>query len=160
MDTYYEKNGIVVRPTKLEDVGYLAGRLRQSDVEEIWASNHIKAYPALYEGFKTSVMTLTVEDNKDVVAMFGINPENLSGDKAVIWLLASKKLDKIKFRFLKNSKKFIEMFLNMYPYLYNYTDARNTQAIEWLKFCGATIEEAKPFGYDMKPFHYFYFSRN
>lgn len=158
-DIYYEKGSVVVRRSKSSDVNRLAPRLRKSDVEEIWASNHIKPYEALREGLDSSLFCLSVEDRGEVVCMFGINPLSVVGDKAVVWMLASDGLDKIKIKFLKHSKEFVNMMLSFYPYLFNYVDARNAKSIEWLKFCGAKIEEAKPFGVENSLFHYFSFER-
>lgn len=158
-DIYYEKGTVIVRRSKPSDVDRLAPHLRQSDVEEIWASNRIKPYEALSEGLTSSIFCLSIENNGRVICMFGINPLSVVGDKAVVWMLASNELDKIKIKFLKHSKEFVNMMLSFYPYLFNYVDVRNKKSIEWLKFCGANIEEAKSFGVEESLFHYFSFER-
>ncbi len=91
--------------------------------------------------------------------MFGISPVHVLGDKAIVWMLASEKLDNIKLRFARHSRYFINLMLEYYPYLHNYVDCRNKGSISWLKFCGATFEEPKPYGLEGKPFMYFSFKR-
>ena len=140
------------------DIKYLSDNLRQSDIFEIWASHHATPLSALTQ-CHNSPFSLTVE-RENPICMFGINPESLLGNKAVIWCLATDELSTINIRFLKHSREFIEMFLEIYPYLYNFVDDRNTESIAWLKFCGAVMEEPKPFGMDNMPFRYFYFERN
>lgn len=155
---YYDKNDIKVRKSSVEDVEYLKDHLRESDTQEIWASNHLTPEKALRLSLAKSIFCLTVE-NGAPIAMFGINPEQLLGERAVVWLLGSEGLNKIRIPFIRYSRHFISMMLEYYPYLHNYVDARNLQSIAWLKFCEATIEEAKPFGSENLPFHYFYFRR-
>lgn len=158
-DIYYEKNNILIRRTKPSDVDFLANRLRSSDVAEILASHNQTPYRALIGGLSESVLTLTVEYKGEAVGMFGINPEHITGNRATIWMLCSDSLDKIRKSFIKDSRKFIDIFLGLYSYLENYVDVRNKKSIAWLKMCGATIEEAKPYGYFGLPFRRFYFER-
>lgn len=158
-DVYYQTQETILRRSKPADVDYLSTRLRQSDIEEIWASHHVKPYQALYGGFVNSIITLTIEHKEEPLAMFGISPYTLTGDKATIWMLSTDRLDEIKGKFLKNNRKVIDFLLGFYPYLENYVDERNIKSINWLKFCGAKIEEAKPFGLEGLPFHHFYFER-
>ncbi len=153
-------NNVIVRRSRLGDINILAKCLRNSDIDEIWASHHIKPYSALYDGWKKSVLCLTVVYKDVPVAMFGIHADDLIGRKATVWFLASDGLDEMRVSFIKQSKKFINMMLGFYPYLENYVDARNIKSIQWLRFCGAKIEEASKFGKEELPFHYFYFQRD
>lgn len=159
MDKFYEEGDVIIRRTKPSDIDHLSVRLRKTDVDEIWASHHVKPYEALREGFINSLVCLTVDYKKEPVAMFGICPVDLTGNKATIWFLASEKVNKIKNTFVKNSKKVVDFLLGFYPCLENFVDARNIKSIQWLKRCGAKISEASPFGIDKLPFHYFYFER-
>jgi hypothetical protein len=159
MVIYYEKANTTVRSSKLSDADYLAPRLRESDRKEIWASNHVTPHKGLYEGIKNSVLCLTVEYKKEVVAMFGIHAEDLTGNKAIIWLLASDKLECMKITFIRLSRRFVDMMLSFYPFLFNYVHTKNTKSIAWLKVINAKIDEAKPYGLDQENFHYFSFSR-
>lgn len=154
---YYDRNGIIVRPTLADDILYLKDNLRPSDVQEIWASHHFQPHNALYAGFRDSVLCLSIINRGLPIGIFGLNSEHLFSNSAIIWFLSTPHLYRIKIRFLRHCDYFIDLMLGMYPYLYNWVDARNVESIEWLKFCGATIEDPQPFGQDMLPFHYFYF---
>lgn len=158
VDKIYEKDGIVVRTSTREDIMYLKDRLRESDVQEIWASHNHKPEKALKICLYQSLVCFTIQ-NGNPIGMFGISPVDMVGTKASIWFLASNDLDKIKKRFLKNSRKMIDLLLEYYPFLFNWVDCRNEESIKWLEFCGATIEEPKPFGVEGLPFRYFYFDR-
>jgi hypothetical protein len=158
-EIYYARNSILVRNSRLEDIYDLFWRMRISDIQEIYASHHATPKEALKRGFKNSFICLSIILNGKVIAMFGCSTEYLCGDRATIWLLAAPELEQIKLRFLKNSKKFIKLFLEYYPILENFVDARNTKSIEWLKFCGAELEDPKPYGKEQLPFRYFSFKR-
>ena len=155
----YNKNGITVRPSLESDIEYLKDRLRQSDIDEIWAASHDLPESALRRSFKESPFCCTIL-NGNPIGMFGIAPPVVLGNKASIWFLASDDIKKIGRRFAKNSRKFIDTMLSFYGYLYNFVDNRNKDSIKWLKLCGATIEEPKPYGKEQRLFRYFYFKRN
>lgn len=158
-DKYYDQNGIIVRRSFPSDADMLAPRLRKTDVEEVWASNNLTPWDALHESITTSILSLTITVNGIVVGCFGINPESALGKNAIIWFLASDELDRINYRFLRHSRKFIGMFLNLYPYLWNWVDVRNKPSIAWLRYCGAKIKRPEPYGVMRKNFRYFWFSK-
>lgn len=156
---FYDDGKIKVRKANKEDARYIAQHMRQCDKDEVWASDHKTPDEAMREGLQNSIFACTVE-NGVPIAMFGICPFDITGDKASVWLLATDDLDKIKVRFALNSRKFIDTMLEYYPKLENYVDARNTKSINWLKFCGAKIDDPVPFGAEKKPFHHFEFTRS
>jgi len=155
---YYDQNGIVVRTAIKSDVDYLKTRLRKSDIDEVWASDHFDPETALRISLEKSLWSATVQ-NGHPIAMFGINPEIILGDKAVVWFLATDDLKLIERRFLRNSKKFIKLMLGYYGVLYNYVKADHHEAIAWLTFLGAKIDEPKPYGKEQKLFRFFKFER-
>lgn len=157
-DKFYDQDGIVVRVTKPWDIAYLKDHLRQCDVDEVWASKHHTPEDALKSSQESAVLSLTII--KEVpIGIFGISPRSFIGAKASVWFLATDDLDKIGRRFAKHSRHFIDMMLGYYPYLFNFVDDRNEKSIKWLKMCGATIEDPKPYGPDNTPFRFFYFYR-
>lgn len=156
---YYNDGHVKVRKSIIEDIDFLADRLRIEDINEVWASDHMSPRAALEQSFNESSHCFTIENGMPI-AMFGISPENLLGTDAVIWFLSSDDIEKIKYRFLKCSKFFIDTLLDVYPVLYNYVDFRNKKSIDWLYHCGATIFEPKEYGLDRRLFCEFYFSKN
>lgn len=155
---FYDKDGIIVRRAIKDDVEFLCDKLRQSDVNEVWASSHKTPEEALTYSLDKSIFALTIV-NSNPIGMFGIAPDIILGDKASVWFLASDELESIGRRFIKNSRRFIDIMLDYYPYLFNFVDERNQESIKWLRLCGATIEEPQPYGKENLPFRYFYFER-
>jgi len=154
----YDSDGITVRRSRPRDAQYLSTKLRQSDIDEIWASHNITPKEALDKGVNDSIFCCTVS-NGQPIAMFGIVPETILGSKACVWMLASDDLDNIKRKVARDSKYFIRMMLEFYPYLYNHVDDRNKKSIAWLKYCGAKLKEPETFGVEKKLFRYFYFNK-
>ena len=152
---YYNKNGIIVRDSKTGDVEAMKDNLRQSDIDEIWASHHHTPEAALRLSVEMSVKCLTIEYKDKVISMFGIVPATLLAESATVWLLATDEFKKISKAIIKEGRKFIDLFLEVYPTLENYVDTRNVQSIKWLKMCGAKIEPPEPYGIDNILFHYF-----
>ena len=136
-DLYYDLNGIIVRRSTMQDVEYLKDKLRQSDIDEVWSSHRHTPEQSLRLSLEKSILALTIEDKGKPVSMFGINPESVLGNKAVIWFLSSDEIKNIKTRFVRNCRAFINIFLEYYPMLYNFCDKRNIDAMNWLEFCGA-----------------------
>lgn len=157
MRVYYNRNNIVVRSAKMSDVDGMKNRLRESDIKEIWASHHYTPEQALKKCVDT-VFAATIENGRPI-GLFGINATELLGKKATVFMLATNDLEKIEMRFLRNCRQFIDYMLEYYPYLENWVHANNKKSIAWLKFLGATVEDAKPYGIENEQFHHFYFTK-
>ena len=159
VETFYDQDNIIVRRSTRMDVAILADHMKEADKDEIWASHHCTPSMGLEKGIEKSIICLTVEKEMMPICMFGISTENILGNEACIWMLSSDALEGISTRFLKNSRKFIEMFLEYYPILCNWVDVRNKKTIEWLKFCGAKFDDPAPFGVEGLMFQKFTFER-
>ena len=158
--TYYYKSKVAeVRDADMKDVFALAPNVREADKREIWKSHHRTPEGALMSGYTSSVFCLTIIYKGKPIAMFGVSPESLLSDKAIVWLLASQELEKVQKTFIRNNKRIIAMFLAHYPTLYNFVDVENKQSIKWLMWCGAHIGTAVPYGIEQKLFNYFEFRR-
>lgn len=158
-NVYYNECGIIIRDSVVEDIESLKDRLKESDIQEVWASYHLTPEEALKYSLENSSFSLTVEKDGIPIIIFGITPEVWLGDKAVVWLLSTEVDRSTKILFLRNSKKFIDLLLSFYPYLYNYVDVRNTSSIQWLKFCGAEFSEPVNYGKDQLLFNFFSIER-
>lgn len=157
--TYYDRNNIRVRDTIPQDVEYLKSRLRQSDIEEVWASHHHTPEEALTLSYRESVLCFTIQVKDTPIAMFGIVAETILGNRATVWLLASDDMKKIQHRFLRYSKAFIQKMLSFYSLLYNFVDMRNLDSRRWLKWCGAEMGQVCAYGIEKQAFQYFQFRR-
>ena len=156
---YYDQNNIVVRDMVAKDVDFFKHRLKKIDIIEMKRSHNITPEEGLRLSFKQSMIAITVTDGWPIICS-GINPLSILGDKAILWLLSTERIKDINIRFVKNCRKFINHFLEFYPNLFNYIDVENTITLKWIKFLGAEIDEAKPYGYEQKPFHRFTFRRS
>jgi len=138
--------------TTLEDIKYLAPRLRQEDKQEILAGSGLTPYEALLIGFKNSVVVFTIFNPKNKpVGIFGIN--NYGNDIGVIWLLATKDLAKIQIAFLKQCREVVKFLNTKYKILWNFVDCRNQLHIKWLRWCGFKFIRKLNRGVLQKPFY-------
>jgi len=142
------------RLSTLEDIKYLAPRLRQADKEEILASVGLTPYEALMIGYLENVIVFTiVNKNNEPVAIFGIN--DVGQNVGAIWLVATDKLKDIQYSFLRENKKVIDFLNTKYKILWNFVDCRNSLHIRWLKWCGFKFINKQNYGVLNKPFYEF-----
>lgn len=147
-----EFNGF--RLSTLDDVKYLAPRLRKADKQEILASVGLAPYDALLQSFLNSTMCFTIVNTKDVpVGIFGVT--NFSNNVGGIWAMATDELQKIKISFLKECQEVVKLFNRKYKILWNFVDCRNELHIKWLKWCGFTFINKQKYGVLNKPFYEF-----
>lgn len=143
-----EFNGF--RVSEYSDVEFLAPRLRYEDKREVLAVSGSTPYHALLKGFAQSEVCFTILDKENVpVGMFGVSSEG------AIWLLATDDIWKIRFSFLRESKKVIDFLNKKYPKLWNYVDCRNELHIRWLKWCGFIFIQKVEYGILQKQFYEF-----
>jgi hypothetical protein len=156
---YYNTGLVIVRDTIDSDILKLSTNMRPADIAEIWKSNHRTPKEALLNGYKESLLCLTMERRGNPIGMAGICPRTILGNTASIWLLSSLELDKVQHTFIKRSKWFINLMLEYYPVLENWVDVNNLKAIKWLSFCGAIMKKPQPYGLEKALFRHFYFIR-
>ena len=132
---HQEFNGI--RKTIPEDIDFLAPRLRFEDKREILDSTGLNPYQALTECFSCSEISLTIVDTKNIpVGIFGVSEDG------AIWLLATPDIKRIRFSFLRESRKVVNLLNHKYKIL-------------WLKWCGFTFLRKLNYGVNQKPFYEF-----
>lgn len=136
---------ITVRKSTIYDPSRLAHRLRPEDVREISAlgSDPLKA---LTEGF-LGEKCLTVDDCGHPIAMFGVKTIPQEPQFGAIWLLASEALfEKARYRFAKESRKWVEYLEDGYLATFNIADVRNEAHLRWLRWLGFTFLARNPLG--------------
>ena len=142
------------RLSTLEDIKYLAPRLRTSDKKEILASVGLTPYEAMMIGYLENVIVFTIVNKyNEPVAIFGIN--DVGQNVGAIWLLATDKLKDIQYSFLRENKKVIDFLNTKYKILWNFVDCRNSLHIKWLKWCGFKFINKQNYGVLNKPFYEF-----
>lgn len=128
---------IKIRAATADDVQALKGRLREADALEVIAEGNGSVEEALAVSFARSRLCFSVEQDGDVLAMWGIVPDSTLGPSARVWFLGAEGMNKIKKSFLQQSRAFVNVFLSHYPLLWNTVDLRYKAAIRWLAWLGA-----------------------
>jgi hypothetical protein len=144
-----------VIPARLEHVEPMLSIIRQADIDELWAANRVSPAYALRRGIACSTLSWTGTVDDRPVCIFGVAPASLLGSVGVPWMIGTQEIDSHAKAFLRRNKAYVERMSELYNYLVNFVDARNTRAIGWLKWLGFTILEAQPHGPDGLPFHRF-----
>ena len=145
---HQEFNGF--RQSIYEDCIYLAPILRFADKREILDGTGMPPYNALVKGYVSSEVCFTIVDKENTpVGMFGVS------ENGAIWLLASDNIQKIRFSFLRESRKVVELLNQKYRTLWNYVDCRNELHLRWLKWCGFKFIRQLKYGVNQKPFYEF-----
>ena len=130
-----------------QDAKELSQNLRKEDLDEIKANANANPYHALVSGVKYSHLPLAImnDENKPIMIMGVVSHGKQLG---LIWLLSYQKLNHIICIFTQ-LQRCIGLFLQSYPVLYNYIDARNTLHLNWLKWLGFSfIKVHEHFGYE------------
>lgn len=146
-----------IRPATYEDALFLAPRLRQSDVDEMWAGYHLEPHLGLALSLAVSRDTSYTgcADGKPVI-LFGVALPSLLIPAGRPWMVGTDELTQHSRAFLRMSRDHVkENMSQKFPYLYNFVDARHDAAIQWLVWLGFKIHAAEPFGPDDMPFHRF-----
>ena len=143
--------------TTLQDIDYLAPRLRQADVAECYAATGKEPKEALLDGYNQGDFTFTLSPKKGVrVGLWGVCPSPLFKSAGVIWMVATDELLEYQMKFLRRSKIYIELIQQEYPLLHNVVDARNELHIKWLKWMGFKfIQLHEEYGLEKRPFYEF-----
>jgi len=130
-----DKKELTIRESSIDDVAFLAERLRPEDVQEILDLN-IDPLTALKNGFLYSSWCFTGCDNGVPMAMLGICGETILGNRGMIWFVGTERLFKYPFEMVRVGRKFIAAGLEEWEVLWNYTDSRYEKAIHWLTLLG------------------------
>ena len=140
------------RLSTLEDIKYLAPRLRKEDKQEILAGSGLIPYEALLKGYLENVIVFTIVNTKNKpVGIFGVN--DCGNGLGAIWLVATNDLSTVQISFLRQCREVVKVFNNKYKILWNFVDCRNSLHIKWLKWCGFKFIRKTNYGVLQKPFY-------
>lgn len=91
------------------------------------------------------------------LAAFGVVRKSPFENIGVIWMLATTETAKHKIYTGKKTREGIKAFLQDWDYLYNFVDKGNDSTIKWLKWIGAKVYPAEPYGIYGNLYHKFTF---
>lgn len=145
-----------IRQATVEDIEFLAPRLRQADKAECYAAFGIEPLPIMKAGLVEGDETLTLVAPTGVpVGVLGVVASEIEGAGS-IWLVASDDIHQYQMTFLRHSKPVLTVLEQNYLALHNYVDARNELHIKWLKWMGFTfINLHQHHGFKQLPFYEF-----
>lgn len=146
----------LLTPTTVEDIDFVAPRLRKADYNECLASTGQKPRGVLLKGLDLGDITLTLRSpSGDRVGLCGVVSSPLE-NAGVIWMCATDDIYQHQMTFLRNSKAALAHLGEDYSVLFNCVDARNTVHMKWLDWMGFTfINKHEQYGAAKLPFYEF-----
>ncbi len=145
----------ILKPATLEEAKSLSLNLRPEDEAEVRALTGKLPEEVFVNGIHYSDVPVSIIDERDgcVVGMFGVVTVQQSPRVGAIWMLASPKLLKHRFQFIRESRQWVEALQAHYDILGNVVDERNLVHIRWLQWCGFHFINHHPkYGYEQRPF--------
>lgn len=130
--------------------------MREADVREVWAASRSSPYSALRQSLEVCPSAKTGLVDGRVLCMFGVSRPTALSLVGVPWMLGTQEIESNARAFLRRSRQAVEdMKRQGFSVLANFVDARNTHAVEWLRWLGFTVNPAIPYGPFRMPFHPF-----
>lgn len=133
----------------------LHSKIKQSDIDEVYASHGATAKQALEISINNSLEAYTVMVDDVPKMMFGIVQDKHSEQQAIIWMLSTEdifELVSVK-RFIRETKRFVKHFHQQFEVLYNHVDERSFRSLVWLKRVGFKLTKIEnDFGFLGLPF--------
>ena len=146
-------------PAKLDHAIELGSRMRQADIDEVFASHGISPSFAATAAFSRSREPMTGVADGNVVCMFGVEQAHVMSDCGRPWLLGTDLIDQHARAFLPRSKVAFEEMRGGYSYLTNYADVRNRKALRWLRWLGFEMSAPARWGFLNMPFQKFWWGQ-
>ena len=109
----------------------------------------------IFEDIDFLAPRLRFEDKREILDSTGLNPYQALSEDGAIWLLATPDIKRIRFSFLRESRKVVNLLNHKYKVLWNFVDCRNELHLRWLKWCGFTFLRKLNYGVNQKPFYEF-----
>lgn len=145
----------VWRTTIQDDIKPIADGMRQADRDEMDAIVDMATDEALYYSISISTKTWTCLVDGHPCAMFGVAPCQWNPALGVVWMFGTPDVEKYPRDFFLCSQQALADMFEVNTTLINYVDCRNKKSIKWLKWLGALLDEARPYGRYGLPFHFF-----
>lgn len=142
-----------IRTASALDVMNIIPLIRQSDINEIYASDGVDVKEAILDGCTSSINTYVAVRGETLIAIFGVSPYPSDPLVGIPWMLATDEMEKHSKDLLRISPEYIEKMHDHFPILTNMVDVRNEKSIRWLTWCGFTFpKRIEKYGYEQRPF--------
>lgn len=147
---------IRIVPLTPELIEVLAPRIRQADRDELWAAHcRVDMRAALLEALAVSTEAFAAMAGDTPICAFGIAPMSLLGSQGTPWMLGTEEIRQHVRPFLDGSRVVVARWRQDWSLMVNCVDARNRDAIRWLRWLGFQLDDARPYGPFNLPFHRF-----
>lgn len=124
------------RPLKWEDLAIVEKALRPADRLELEAAG-LPALDNLKRAYADQSLTNYAIISPNTGMPFGVFGVSTAG---VVWLVSTPEINWHVKTFLRESRKWIDLFQEIHPVLWNWVDSRNTLHLKWLtKWLGFRI---------------------
>lgn len=147
-----------LKPTD-EMVRKIASDMRQSDLEEVWASHRWTPLQAMLKSVEVSDYSTAIVIDGELCGIFGLRVDSYLSGRGLPWMLTSNNMINYKRDFILKTRPVIDQMMEVVPYLENYVHAKNKLSIRWLKWVGFTVEQPEPVGYNGELFHKFHITK-
>ena len=123
-----------------EHIDPIATHMRAADVTEVWLAAHKTPHQAMQDGFNMSVKAWTIMQDGVPIGMFGVSSVSVLGNTGIPWLLGTDAMLKIRRQFIRESMRYLDEVMALYPRLVNFIHAGNVQSLRWLMWMGFDFE--------------------
>lgn len=150
-------SGGYVREAHPGDAFVLAPNLKDIDCVEIEAVTGDAPLKGLLSAFDVpnSKVYSIVENDGDILGMFGVGDCIHGTGYGVPFLLASHGLEKHSKEFLRHCRYWVKELEEDYSVLYNFIHTKNFVAMRWLQWCGFDVKREVEYGIGKEPFYLF-----
>ncbi len=153
-------DNILYRLPLAKDIDYVAEHMKNNDQREIIGMvGPGNVRQELEESVARSEFCRACLFAGEPVAIFGIRRMSPLENIGIVWLLTTGKTQTRKVFVGRTTKKAVQAFMEDWDLLYNYVDEGNKFSIRWLRWMGAKIFPARPFGIFGCRYHYFEFRK-
>lgn len=126
-----------------------AGRLRETDAREVLGATGV-ARDGIAEHIAREISddlsaggrVWAVMDGTRQLALFGARPDSLTGNTAVVWMLATRDADGRPLEFARISRRCLRTVFEAFPQVsafYNWVPERSERTVAWLRWLGAWL---------------------
>lgn len=146
-----------------EHLAFIAENMRQSDVDQLWATAEVTPELGLKINIDISRTARVVLIENEPVAAFGVvcSEDEFGRLCGSPWLLATDTVERHRFTLCAVARAYLKgLKAGEFDNLLNYVDARDEKLIKWLRWLGFEVHEPVAFGPFDLPFCLFEWHRN
>lgn len=142
-----------IEPVSAEIVELMAETAREADRAEFQAIQGWSVLDELRRAVELSYYCRAFYLQGELAGIFGCIRHD--EDTGWPWLISGAAVDKGRKAFLIACREQVAIMRRNHPVLLNFTDARYSRALAWMRWMGFEMHAAVPYGVNGEPFHPF-----